>query len=190
MSILLKPENWVQNHGDYLYRYARARITKKEQALDLVQDTFYSAYKAKNNFKGECSERTWLTAILKRKIIDHYRSMSSKNHEISESYNEASQSYNKELFFDDAGHWKKERMPENWIVNAQTLETEEFKKIFEHCLSFLPPSQAACFTLKICEELSSEEICKELNISPSNLWTSMHRAKLQLRNCMEKNYLK
>jgi RNA polymerase sigma-70 factor (TIGR02943 family) len=184
MSVNLQPENWVNEYSDYLYSYAILRIFNKEDALDMIQETFYSALKAKEGFKGESTERTWLTAILKRKIIDYYRKKAGQkeSYAINEGY------YGEETFEEIGslqGHWKKERGPKEWSFEGNPLETMEFQSIFNNCLSLLPPAWAATFTLRSLEDYTSEEICKELNISPSNLWTTIHRAKLQLRECME-----
>jgi RNA polymerase sigma-70 factor (TIGR02943 family) len=178
MSVILEPENWVTDHSDYLYGYAVMRIYNKEDVLDLIQETFFVALKAKESFKGESTERTWLTAILKRKIIDYYRNKASN-----------STPDNKSGFFIESGrkqgHWKTDRIPGNMSFENDQIEKKEFQAILNNCLSLLPPSWAATFTLRSIEDLTTEEICKELNISSSNLWTMLHRAKLQLRECMQ-----
>ena len=184
MAAYLQPENWVNEHSDYLYSYAVLRIFNKEDAMDLIQDTFFSALKAKDSFKGESTERTWLTAILKRKIIDYYRKKAGQKESFTINANE-----NTDDAFEQTGigqgHWKKERAPKEWAFESNTLESDEFQLIFNNCLSLLPSAWAATFTLRSLEDYTTEEICKELNISPSNLWTTIHRAKLQLRECME-----
>jgi RNA polymerase sigma-70 factor (ECF subfamily) len=188
MSTFLKPEDWVKEHSDYLYGYAITRIFHKDDALDLIQETYISAIKARESFNGESTERTWLTAILKRKIIDYYRKKTSnkENFIVLTAY--------KEDHFQDSGifegHWKAEKAPIEWAIDTNNLENEEFHGIFNNCLSFLPKTWAAVFTLKVIEEYSTEEICKELNITSSNIWTTMHRAKLQLRDCVEKKWFK
>jgi RNA polymerase sigma-70 factor (TIGR02943 family) len=184
MAANLQPENWVNEHSDYLYSYTILRIFSKEDALDLIQDTFLSALKAKDSFKGESTERTWLTAILKRKIIDYYRKKAGQKESFTINTNEAEDNAFEQTE-SGQGHWKKERAPKDWAFESNTLETDEFQAIFTNCLSLLPPAWAATFTLRSMEDYTTEEICKELNISSSNLWTTIHRAKLQLRECME-----
>lgn len=186
MKNLLQPEKWVSNHSDYLYRYTRARVFNEDDALDFVQETFLSAWKARETFKGDSSERTWLTSILKRKIIDYYRKKATGKESGDLPPCDEEAYFQETGFF--AGHWKKDKAPKEWAFSEDAMETNELQKILNKCLSMLPASLAACFTLKAIEEYSSEEVCKELNISPSNLWTSMHRAKLQMRNCMEINW--
>jgi RNA polymerase sigma-70 factor (ECF subfamily) len=179
MSNYTKPENWVFDHSDYLYSYAVTRIFNKEDVLDIIQDTFFSALKAKDTFKGESTERTWLIAILKRKIIDYYRKKARETPKINTNENVFEKSGSK------TGHWREEKIPKEWIYENDSLEKKEFQSIFNNCLSLLPSTWAAVFILRTIEELNTEEVCKELNISPSNLWTTIHRAKLQLRECME-----
>ncbi len=69
----LEPNSWVDNYADYLYRYAQSRVNDSAVAEDLVQETFLSAWKARERFEGRSSEKTWLSSILKNKIIDYYR---------------------------------------------------------------------------------------------------------------------
>jgi RNA polymerase sigma-70 factor (ECF subfamily) len=179
----LNPETWVENYGNYLYNYAITRVYDQVIAEDLVQDTFFSAVKAIDRFEGRSTIKTWLTSILKRKIIDHYR----KN-----SRNKEDAILDNDQFFQTEGilkgHWEDDQLPVNWGNNPDISESEEFYKILKECLTHLPSKMAATFSLKEIEEYSTEEICKELDISPSNLWVMIHRAKLKLRKCIEKKW--
>ena len=67
------PEKWVDLYGDYLYRYALYRVYEATVAEDLVQETFLAALRSLKNFQYRSSIKTWLTGILKHKIIDHFR---------------------------------------------------------------------------------------------------------------------
>lgn len=174
---------WVNNYSDMLYRFALPRVNDKEIAKDLVQDTFLAAWRNHENYKGEISEKNWLFTILKNKIIDHYRKASTR---LTERFPEVA---DKENFFDDAGHWTNSTAPKEWGVDYnKNIESKEFYKILTACKQKLKEIQNAVFTLKYLEGMESEEICKELNISPSNYWVLIHRAKLQLRSCLEKNW--
>ena len=189
----INPSNWVALYSDYLFNYAISRIQSKETALDLVQETFLAALKSKDNFRGESSEKTWLTSILKRKIIDLYRKKSSQK-EDNDTY-EKLQATGFESPFQEGnegnGHWHPESRPGDWHADdGFSIESEEFQKILGECLSKLPDKWAACFSLKVIEEEITEIVCKELNITPSNLWVILHRARLQLRECMEKQWFK
>lgn len=189
----LSPEKWVDNYADYLYTYAISRISKEEEARDLVQETFLSALKAKESFKGEASEKTWLVSILKRKVIDLYRKNAVRKEtsfEESDSYKVAYGHYFTEEGF-MPGEWQKQNAPKQWNTGDNSrMEQNEFRKILTSCLDKLPKSWSAVFSMKHMEEESSENICKELEITPSNYWVILHRAKLQMRECLEKNWYK
>ncbi len=188
------PQCWVEAYADELYRYAFSRLNKHEQAEDVVQETFLSALKNLKNFRRDCAEKTWLYNILKNKITDQYR---KNGREISESSNsqETENNHFYDHYFRPDGkyikHWKSEAMPTEWSLSADTsLLNDEFMLILQDCLSYLPEKQAEVFRLKNIEDLSSKEICKELTVSASNLWVIIHRAKLQLRECLEKKGIK
>lgn len=176
----LDPNTWVDKYGNYLYNYAISRVYNQVIAEDLVQETFFSAVKAIDRFEGRSTIKTWLTSILKRKIIDHYR----KN-----ARNKEDALLDDDQFFQTdgilKGHWEDDHLPVKWDNTEGLSESEEFYNVLKECLSFLPPKMAATFTMKEIEEFSTEETCKELDISPTNLWVMIHRAKLKLRKCIE-----
>ncbi len=185
-KVKLTPRQWVEKHGDYLYNYAYSRVQSKETAEDLVQETFVSAIRAVDSFRGDSNEITWLIAILKRKIIDYYRKQSRKKETAISHFNTP---FNKEGHL--TGHWINERAPKNWDIKYNDpMRQTEFIFILEMCLSALPTKWKTVFVLKVMEELKTEQVCKEVGISPSNVWVILHRAKLQLRECIEKRWLK
>ena len=187
------PPGWVDNYSDEFFRFALVRIRNREVAEDLVQDTFLSGLDAAKDFRGDCHEKSWLYNILRNKIIDHYRKKT--NQELKESSltsDDLEESFYTR-FFQQAGkwegHWKKEARPGKWGDSADhLLEKQEFMEFLMLCLSLLPETWSKVFSLKNIEEYTTKEVCKELNISPSNLWTIIHRAKLQLRGCLEKRW--
>ena len=184
----LSPDNWVKLYADLLYRYALAKVSKEEVAEDLVQETFLAALKATTNYKGETSEKNWLFSILKHKIIDYYR---KKKELLSVDAQTDSGGDLYGNFFDEHEHWAKNAAPTNWGIHADNkMETKEFYNIFELCKKKLVEIQNAVFSMKYVDDMNSEEICKELGITSSNYWVLIHRAKLQLRACLEKNWLK
>ena len=190
---MVNPEKWIDNYVDYLYAFAYNRVNDEEMAKDLVQDTFLSALKAKDSFKGEAAEKTWLVSILKNKVIDHYRKNAAhpqQSFEESEQYKVAYSYYFTEEGF-IKGEWHKQTAPKSWnSVDKNTIEQKEFKSILAKCLDKLPKAWASVFSLKYLEEEESSTICKELDITPSNYWVIIHRAKLQMRECLEKNWIK
>jgi len=177
----INPDLWLQKYGDYLFSYARMKLPSKEVAEDVIQETFLSAYKSVKSFKGNSSEKTWLVSILKRRIIDYYRKEARKQERNMSSY---------QLPFYESGtyqnHWLEQRAPKNWLSDT-SLQFDEFHRILQFCLSHLSPKHRLVFMMKILEECSNEEVCKEAEISTANLWTIMHRARLQIRECVEKN---
>lgn len=180
------PNNWVNLHGDYLYNYAYSRVQSKETAEDLVQETFISGLKSIKSFRGESSELTWLVAILKRKVIDHYRKLSRKKETIASQFSTPFQDNG-----DFEGQWILERTPKDWqIKHEDPMRQSEFIFILEMCIAALPEKWRSVFVLKVMEELKSEEVCKEIGCSSSNLWVIIHRARLQLRECIENRWLK
>jgi len=188
-SHTLNPRAWVDNYSDYLYNYAIVRLSDAEQAADVVQETFLSALKGQKNFKGNSTERTWLISILKRKIIDIYRKNStSKESRMIEETISDDDFYQSEGPF--KGHWKEGRGPHSHsLLPEGELENAELREIIEKCISLLPENLASVFVMKMIDEATSEEICKELEITPSNVWVMMHRARLKLRNCIESNWI-
>jgi len=94
-----------------------------------------------------------------------------------------------DIFAGKITKWNDAAIPQSMDTPADLLlEREEFMQFLILCISLLPETWAKVFSLKSIEELSSKEICKELKITPSNLWTIIHRAKLQLRDCLEKRW--
>lgn len=178
----LNPDNWIDNYSDYLFNYTISRVNDREMAKDLVQDTFFAALKSMKNFKGDANERTWLIAILKRKIIDHYRKINSKKGQA-----EVRMSYNSD---EAEGDWLEERVSDTFDKTAEDkLENEELGDAIYNCLGKLPEKQANVFKMKTIEGLDTETICNELNITASNLWVIIHRARNAMAECLEENWL-
>ena len=187
----LDSKNWVKNYSDMMYSVAVYKTGDKELAFDLVQDTFLSALKAQQNFRGDASEKTWLMAILNHKIIDIYR---KKNYcESLNLYLETTSNSFDNYFFDDNpdkyGHTQTDALCADWgnFADSSILK-KEFHAILQFCLLKLPPKMVPVFMAKYIDEKKPEEICNEFNISSSNYWVVIHRAKLVLRACLEKNW--
>src|ERR1700733_6969488 len=143
MNNLLNPHQWVAAHADYLYAYAISRINDEELAKDLVQETFLAALQKTGSFEGRSSERTWLTAILKNKIIDVYRKKSSGLRTTEKK--EAEQEQN-DFFDEETGHWLKEYGPkEIGIEDKDHIISKEFEHILKKCLQKLPVLWSAVF---------------------------------------------
>lgn len=184
----LNPNNWLIKYADELFGYAMSKTSNSELAEDLVQETFLAGLKSQTSFKGNSSERTWLFAILKFKIADYYRKASTKN-EISNSKFENSDSLNLENYFTEDGDWKENAIPKNWAIDfSKSIENEELGILLNNCIEKLSVSQKKLVILKLVDEVDTELVCKELNITATNYWVMIHRAKLQLRACIERNW--
>ncbi len=177
----LNPKEWVNKYSDELFGFAYIRVSDEDTARDLIQDTFLSALKNLQSFKGEISEKNWLYLILKNKIIDHYRKSSKTPVTRFDDENELDE------FFDEEGHWRKDDLPGkfNMAVNSSQFSFE-FYEIIEKCKRKLNEIQMRLFSMKFVDEINSEEICKEMEISSSNYWVLIHRIKLKIRKCIEK----
>jgi len=174
------PEKWVDLYGDYLYKYAFYRVYEAPVAEDLVQETFLAALHSIKDFQHRSSIKTWLTSILKHKIIDHFRKKSKE-----QQIDDIELHTNKlDDLFDRNGQWKIK--PAQWNADPQKLYGQkEFMEILHKCLSELPGRQASAFILREIAGESTKEICKILDISTSNSWVLLHRARMFLRRCLE-----
>jgi RNA polymerase sigma-70 factor (ECF subfamily) len=178
------PEAWVDQYGDYLYRYAISRIHEPATAEDLVQETLLAALQGKEDFKGRSSLKTWLTGILKYKIIDHIRKKSRE--QPTDSIELAADDMHEH--FDDKGRWKVG--PARWTVNPkELLEQKEFWKVVYECLSRLSERLAKVFALRELDGLSSQEVREVLNVSAANSYVMLYRARMHMRDCLEVNWL-
>ena len=180
------PKNWLALYGDLMYQYCLPRVNNTVIAEDLVQETFLSALNGLDGYKGEASEKNWLFAILKNKIIDHYRRKAREQSVIAAP----DLPVNDDDWFNEDGRWTENRMPNDWHSSENPTERKEVQKIINHCKDNLKTLQQEVFTLKYMEDLDSDKICKVLDITPSNYWVLIHRARLQMRDCVEKNWLK
>lgn len=178
---ILNPKEWVKQYADYLFKFAVLRVRDEQIAQDLVQDTFLSALKAIEKFKGNSTERTWLTGILKHKIIDNYRKQSASLQSIN------SDKTIEEVFFEtENGHWKKEHAPQQF---AEPMQEKEFDAVLKACMQKLPKLWASVFLMKHIDEEETAVILSELRLTSANFWVIIHRTKLNLRACLQKNWL-
>ena len=183
MRVMNNAHDWLTEHSDYLYRFALARLRDPHQAEDCVQETFIAAIKS-TSFAEQSSPRTWLTGILKHKIIDLMR----KNVREIAASQLIDDDANMDEFFDEKGHWTDK--PQDWGVPEDALQQQQFLKVLQSCMDKLPAKQHTLFMLRDVEETDNDEICKELNITPTNAWVMLYRARMGMRKCIEINWLK
>lgn len=184
---ILNPHTWVSRYADYLYTYAAFRINDEHLARDLVQDTFLAALERMGKFEGRSTEKTWLTAILKNKIIETYRARSITPSKGFEPMNSDSHT---EFFNPDDGHWNDQHSPVALgIEHTDALENKEFQKVLQACMKKLPALWLSVFSMKHIYGETTEMICRELRLTSSNFWVIIHRTKVNLRSCLQKNWL-
>lgn len=185
---LSDPERWVDEHGDYLFKFALSRLRDESRAEDAVQETFLAALKGGKSFAGRSAEKSWLTGILKNKIYDHYRKAGRET------------SFTDLQFYDDEesdrfvneglgkGGWIHESGPQDWGNTGESADNELFWKTYRDCAGKLPEKVATVFNLREVDDVDSKKICTMLGISESNLWVMLHRARMALRRCLETNW--
>jgi RNA polymerase sigma-70 factor (ECF subfamily) len=172
---LPEPGAWLGQYSDALYGYALDRLRGPSEAEDAVQETLLAALKARNEYQGRAEPRTWLMAILKRKVADRFRAAAREPAPIDAD--------DLDLWFDRHDHWRRE--PGRWNDPATAAERAEFWGILRNCLARLPARMAEAFTLRTLDEAAPTDVCRQLAISQSNLWVLLHRARLQLVRCLE-----
>lgn len=176
------PEHWVELYGDYLFSYALARVRDRQVAEDMVQDTLLAALKSRHGFKGKSKEKTWFTGILKHKIIDFFR----KKYRENPMDDPGAMADISDPDFDQNGNWKNK--PRKWSQSPEKLmENKEIMTMIHHCMTFLSNRIARAFALREFEGQTTEKICKVLNISSTNCWVMLHRARSSIRRCLEKS---
>lgn len=170
----------IAGERDYLLRYALLNLRNRAQAEDAVQETLLAAMEGAARFSGKSTARTWLTGILKHKIIDHLRRSGREQALASDERSEAEAI---DALFAEDGHWRE--FPADWGNPAAALENSRFRSAFEMCLQRLPARTAQVFAMREVMDLSTDEICKALQITSTNCWVMLHRARLTLRECLE-----
>lgn len=173
------PSNWLTLYGDDLYRFAITRLRDPDASEEVVQQTLVAGLEARGQYSGAGSEKGWLFGILRRKVVDFIRQRVRDREMFVDGERDQV-----DVFFDSRGNWRA-GVRSVVVQSLDSLERAEFWKILRSCLDALPTRQADVFVLREMDDCSTEEICKEMNISPSNLWVLLHRARLQLSNCMK-----
>ena len=176
----LNSDIWVDQYGNALFRFAVVRVKDRGIAEDLVQETFLAGLQSRDRFRGQSSEKTWLFSILKHKIIDYFRKNKSNGFG-KEILHDAD---SMETFFNSKGGWQ--IRPQHWHTDpGKNQEIKEFLDHFYECLTDLPHRNADAFVYREIDGLSTKAICKLLDISATNCWVMLYRARMSLRRCLE-----
>jgi len=173
----------LHQYGDALYRFARARVRDSFAAEDLVQETLLAAYRSRAGFSRQSTVKTWLTGIMKHKIMDYYRKLKPEHGDT----NLDDFSYNLDSLFNEQEKWKIK--PGEWSGDPQNLfEGKELMATIQTCLTNMPERMSLAFTLREKEGATTSEISELLGTGKDNCWVILYRARMLLRHCLEINW--
>lgn len=168
-----------------MLRFATLQLGDSHLAEDAVQEALLGALKNAASFGGKAALKTWVFAILKHKIADTLRHKHRLVNASSLLRDDEGEEDVIALLFDSRGHWQATDRPCDWGDPEAAFNQQQFWQIFETCLDGLPPKQARVFMMREFVELESDEICAAVEISSSNLFVLLHRARLRLEKCLE-----
>ena len=187
MTIVPEPsfEEQLVAQRDYLLRFARLQLRNDTWAQDAVSETVLAALAKPQSFGNRSQLKTWLVGILKHKVIDALRHHSREISGLGTGDEDDTDPL-EYLGFKADGHFA--QMPAEWGNPVQQIRNRQFLEIMDACINKLPVTQGRLFLMREWLELSSEEVCKELNLTSTNLYVQLHRARLRLRECLELNW--
>jgi RNA polymerase sigma-70 factor (ECF subfamily) len=157
----------LEQHRAYLTAYALRRVGDAGLAEDLVQDTFVAALGAVQGFRGDSSERTWLTGILRNRIADSYRAPERLMRSLDEGEDGEA-----EIAAPDADP-------------AADLERRRLRDLLRRQLSRLPERARHAFELAELEGRDAAEISRLLGVTPHGVWEMLRRARKSLQESMD-----
>ena len=176
----------LEEYRPYLLRYALLQLRDHVLAEDAVQETLLAALESRTKFSGKSSAKTWLTGILKHKVLDIFRKQAKEAKQVSLEAELESGTADFDSLFQPDGHWA--TWPQSWADPVKNLENRRFWEIFEICAKLMPVNIARVFMMREFLGLSAEEICKEMQITATNCWVMLYRARMSLRLCLEQNW--
>ena len=186
---LLQDTAYLADLREQMLKFAILQLRQHSAAEDAVQDALVGAMKNIDTFSGRSAFKSWVFAILKHKIIDGIRAK-GRTVAISDLQYDPDGPEDASFLFDEAGHWKEEHAPSKWRNPEQHMHNAQFWVVFEACLNKLPSNQARSFMMREFIGLDSDEICKELELSTTNLHVLLHRARLGLQKCLDAHWFK
>jgi len=172
----------IEDERAYLLRYATLQLRDRSAAEDAVQETLLAALAAQAPFAGRSKLRTWLTGILKHKIIDAMR-RAGREAPLPEESEDGSEF---DVLFETGGHWREP--PPTWQNPDSALEQKRFFVALEACLARLPAKTAQVFMMREHMGVETGDICKEIGITPTHCWVLLYRARMVLRLCLEETW--
>ncbi len=178
---------WVKIYTKDLLTWCNFKINNSDDAEDIVQNTFISAFENFDSFKGNSMPRTWLYKILNNKIIDYYRKK-AKTDNLKSPLDQAIAEGLNDSLFNENGSWNMSSFNSSWGESENILDNPEFRDILLFCLDDLPENWKTAVMSKYILSRNTNEVCQDLNISSSNYWQILHRSKLLLKICLENNW--
>lgn len=172
-----------------MLRFATLQLADAHLAEDAVQEALMSAFQHIDSFSGQSAFKTWVFSILKNKLIDQLRQQKHVSTLSSLFADDEAEQASMEQLFNDKGHWHLSERPVAWTLPDQSAENQAFWRVFEACLTHLPARQAQVFMMREFIELETDEICRKLTLSVSNLNVLIYRARLKLRECLENTWM-
>jgi RNA polymerase sigma-70 factor (ECF subfamily) len=176
----------IESHRPYLVRYALSQLRDGQLAEEAVQEALLAALESIGSFGGKSSLRTWLTSILRFKVVDLQRRAIAERANLAHDESEGENEGWLDELFDSTGHWRE--APQAWSNPEAALEQRRFWEAFERCLDKLPQAGSRVFFKREVLGEETETICKAEGITPSNCWVILHRSRIALRACLEKNW--
>ncbi len=170
-------------HRPQLLKFALLQLHNPALAEDAVQETLVAAIRGVDTFAGGSSVRTWLIGILKHKIVDSIRRASRE--QSLDQYESSPEDM--DALFQPDGHYAEK--PADWGDPEEALSQQRFFEVMELCMQSLPKVTAQAFAMREVMGLETGEICANLGISASNCWVLLYRARMRLRECLEKNWV-
>jgi RNA polymerase sigma-70 factor (ECF subfamily) len=167
-----------------LLRFAQLQLRNESLAEDVVSETMLAILEKPASFEGRSSLRTYATGILKFKIIDVIRRKGREVH--IEPLDEQSLDDAMDALFAKDGHWQEP--PPAWQQPERALEQTQFFEQLQTCVDRLPPKIGRVFMMREWLEREVDDICGELGITSNHCGVMLYRARMQLRDCLDRHW--
>jgi RNA polymerase sigma-70 factor (ECF subfamily) len=169
-----------------MFKFARLQLRDEATAEDAVQEALTAALSCQKQFNNRAHLKTWVFAILKNKIVDIIRERVRSPSSAQAVEDIPADAYDD--LFNENGHWQEDARPSSWGNPESSFSSQQFWQILEICLTRLPENTARVFMMREMLGFETEEICKELALSPTNCWVVLHRARMGLRLCLDERW--
>lgn len=169
-----------------LLRHARYALHDASLAEDLVQDTLMAVVEQHAKHRGVATLLTWAMAILKNKVADWYRSP-ARRRMVQFSADDDKHDDAIDALYDADGAYT-DPIP-TWQQPDNHMEQRQMMHLLERCVDTLPRQTGRVFMMREWLGFETAEICERVGVSADNCRTIMHRARMALRECMQRDWL-